>query len=126
MKKIFYAILLLIVLISASAQDVQASVFLPKDVSIGGATLYEAGTQVTVDITPNEKRPLGLQKHLEYGVARTVDNEGLTFFEIITTEQKEITNSSDLSNLQVTIPNVLDSNATNTYVVYTKLSLIHI
>lgn len=119
MKKILYICLFIGTLVSMTPHVTHA-MYLPKTVSIGDKSSYEAGSSFSIDITQDKKTPIGLRKNLEYGVARTVENDGITFFEIITTEVTEIGKEKDLSNLTVSIPNILDVNATNTYVVYTK------
>lgn len=120
MKKIAHVFVLLAVMLSCIPTISSADIFLPKDMSVGNAPSYEAGVVLPITFTPNEKRPIGTQNNLEYGVARAVDNDGLTFFEIITTKNITLGKDVQVLNLDTTIPNIFDTTATNTYVVYAK------
>lgn len=120
MKKNFY-ILMYIVLISFFINPIitSADILIPRSVSIGDKLSYESGSIVDLTLTDG-KKPIGLQTNLDYGVAKAVESDGYTFFEIITTEYKDISKLDNLSNLTTEIPNILPDDATSTYVVYTK------
>jgi len=119
MKKTFYAFVCAVIFTAILPSAVSASIYLPKSISIGTPVTYNAGDTVNISVTESSN-PIGLQKNIEYGVARTVDNDGLTYFEIITTEYMDISKLTEKPNLPVVIPNILTQDATSTYVVYTK------
>lgn len=96
-----------------------AAVFLPKTISVGDQAIYDAGKTVDIQFT-DSSRTIGSQTHVEYGVAKATRPEELTFFEIITTEQKDISNLESMPRLSVEIPNIVATDATSTYVVYAK------
>lgn len=119
MKKTFYAFLCASIIATIAPTITFAEVYLPKSISIGDVTSLDAGKTVHVTLTESI-RPVNLQKNIEYGVAKAVEIDGLTFFEIITTEYIDISKLTSKPDISVLIPNILDTDATSTYVVYTK------
>jgi hypothetical protein len=119
MKKTFYAFLCASIIATIAPTITFADTYLPKSVSIGDSISHDAGETVHVTIT-DSTRLTGLQKNIEYGVAKTVDIDGLTYFEIITTEYVDISKLTSKLDMSVVIPNILATDATSTYVVYAK------
>jgi hypothetical protein len=123
MKKTFYILLSIISIISltTSTTSFAAIEYIPKSISIEQGFSHKAGDMVNITLT-NGPKPIGLQTQLEYGIAKAVEIEGYTFFETITTEYKDLSVLSDVSKLSTRIPNILEEDATSTYVVYTKFA----
>ncbi len=119
MKKTIYAFVCACIFALTLSTPASAEQYLPKSISIENPLTYNAGDTVKVSIMESSN-PIGLQKNIEYGVARTVDNDGLTYFEIVTTEYIDISKTTEKPNLSVVMPNILPQEATSTFVIYTK------
>lgn len=120
MKKTFYTFLCIVSsIILALPLQTFAETYIPKSISIGDELEYDAGTSVSLKTVDGNRR-IGFQTNLEYGVARIIESDGFTFFEIITNEYRDLVTAPDLSSVIIQIPNITEANATSTYVVYTK------
>lgn len=97
----------------------QAAVMLPKEVTIGDASRYDAGTTVQMNFVDGSK---GIEKknNIEYGIARTIKTGEYTSFEILSTETKSLTGMQSVGPLGIVIPNLAESSAKDSYIAYVK------
>lgn len=117
MKKTFFALALSI--ISLLSINASAEIFLPKTVSIGDKTSYDAGVAQNITLINSEKS-IGKQEAVEYGIARAIQSGPYTTFEILTTNSLSVVGQKEIGPLSVIIPNLIDTKSTSTFVAYVK------
>ncbi|MES2623531.1 MAG: hypothetical protein V4576_03950 [Patescibacteria group bacterium] len=120
MKKLFQVFILSIINVVIFFPTLSsAAVYLPDTITVGNTEVYSAGDIATIKFT-NSLKPVGKYSNIEYGVARTVEREGSTFYNPLSAEKKDLKGLNELLELPITIPNIFADPAGTTYVGYIK------